>query len=90
MADLLFWSVRVVFGFFLLIDLLLPSVRALRLGTPAVTTRGMKESEMRVLGDCIARVIENYRDASVLAGVRSDVSDLVEEFPLYPGLSVLQ
>jgi len=62
----------------------------LRLGTPAVTTRGMKESEMRVIARCVANVINNYKDKTVLEKVRQDILELVKDFPLYPGLGVLE
>jgi glycine hydroxymethyltransferase len=62
----------------------------LRLGTPAVTTRGMKESEMREIARCIARVMDNYRDDAVLEKIRADIKELVSDFPLYPGLKVLK
>jgi glycine hydroxymethyltransferase len=54
-----------------------------RLGTPAVTTRGMKEAEMGQLADFVARVLERPDDASVLAAVRAEVEALCRRFPLY-------
>jgi glycine hydroxymethyltransferase len=54
-----------------------------RIGTPAVTTRGMKEAEMNVLADWIARVLERPDDAGVIAGVRAEVEALGRRFPLY-------
>ena len=54
-----------------------------RIGTPTVTTRGMKESEMEHIGDWINRVISS-RDSSVIAEVRAEVSALCSKFPLYP------
>ena len=62
----------------------------LRLGTPAVTTRGMKENEMKVIGKAIANVIDNYEDKKVLNKVKSDILELTKEFPLYPGLGILK
>ena len=62
----------------------------LRLGTPAVTTRGMKEAEMKVIGKAIAAVIDNYQDKKVLNKVKSDILELTKEFPLYPGLGILK
>ena len=55
----------------------------IRIGTPALTTRGMKESEMRQIGRWIAEVLNNRNDASVLGKVRRDVLELAEAFPLY-------
>jgi glycine hydroxymethyltransferase len=61
----------------------------LRLGTPAVTTRGMKESEMQVISQSIALVLRDYKDKTVQAKVKDDINELVSGFPLYPGLTVL-
>ncbi len=54
----------------------------IRLGTPAVTTRGFGEDEMRLLAQMIARVIRNLSDDNVLAAVRRQVQALCEAFPL--------
>ncbi len=62
----------------------------LRLGTPAVTTRGMKEDEMRVIARCIARVIDNYKDKVVLEKVRQEIMELAKGFPIYPDFGVLE
>ena len=56
----------------------------LRIGTPAVTTRGMKETEMREIGRLIAEVIHDPQSESVIAKVKRDVLGLTERFPLYP------
>src|SRR5215468_10530865 len=55
----------------------------IRIGTPALTTRGMKEAEMRQVGRWIANVLNNRNDAAVLSKVRRDVLELAEAFPLY-------
>jgi glycine hydroxymethyltransferase len=55
----------------------------IRIGTPAVTTRGMKEEEMRQIGRWIAQSLDNRTDAAVLAKVRRHVLELCEAFPLY-------
>src|SRR5258707_3513694 len=55
----------------------------IRIGTPALTTRGMKEPEMRQVGRWIAEALNNRTDASVLGRVRRQVLELVEAFPLY-------
>ncbi len=58
----------------------------IRIGTPALTTRGMKEAEMREIARLIDRVICNLHDEAVLADVREGVKHLTGRFPLYPGL----
>ena len=55
-----------------------------RLGTPAVTTRGMGEAEMRQIGALICRLVDEGEDA--VAAVRAQVLDLCARFPLYPDL----
>src|SRR5437016_3805220 len=55
----------------------------IRIGTPALTTRGMKEEEMRQVGRWISDVLEHRNDAAVLQRVRKQVLELAEAFPLY-------
>ncbi|MFP5459085.1 MAG: serine hydroxymethyltransferase [Bacteriovoracia bacterium] len=55
-----------------------------RLGTPAVTTRGFKESETKTMAMLIARALKNPQDAAVLEKVKTDVRDLCRQFPVYP------
>ena len=55
----------------------------IRVGTPALTTRGMKENEMRIVGDLIDEVITHIGDAAVYASVKAKVADLCSGFPLY-------
>jgi glycine hydroxymethyltransferase len=55
----------------------------MRFGSPAVTTRGFKEPEMREVAKLIARVLENIADESVFAEVRRKVGELTARFPLY-------
>ena len=62
----------------------------IRIGTPAITTRGFKESEMGFIGELIAKVIDNYTDKSVIEKVKNDVLELCKDFPLYHGLEVLR
>src|SRR5260221_9399111 len=54
-----------------------------RIGTPAVTTRGMKEPEMRQISHWIAEALDHRTDAAVLGKIRKQVLALAEEFPLY-------
>jgi glycine hydroxymethyltransferase len=55
-----------------------------RIGTPAVTTRGMKEKEMGRIGDLIARALHHVGDENVLSGVADEVRALCKDFPVYP------
>jgi glycine hydroxymethyltransferase len=55
----------------------------IRIGTPAVTTRGMKEDEMRQIGRWIAEVLTHRNDPAALNKIRKQVVALAEEFPLY-------
>jgi glycine hydroxymethyltransferase len=55
----------------------------IRIGTPALTTRGMKEDEMRQIGKLIAAVIHEPESEEVKADVRRQVAELTEKFPLY-------
>jgi glycine hydroxymethyltransferase len=55
----------------------------IRLGTPALTTRGMREAEMRIIGRWIAEALEHRADAARLAKIRGQVLELAEQFPLY-------
>ena len=56
----------------------------IRIGTPALTTRGMKESEMRQIGRWISQALHSRTDSAVLTKVRTQVLELAEAFPLYP------
>jgi glycine hydroxymethyltransferase len=56
----------------------------IRIGTPALTTRGMKEGEMRQVGRWISEVLHNRTEGGVLARVRRQVLALADAFPLYP------
>lgn len=55
----------------------------IRLGTPAVTTRGMKEEQMKEIAELIDRVIANPADTGVTAEVASRVKELCRQFPIY-------
>jgi glycine hydroxymethyltransferase len=56
----------------------------IRLGTPAVTTRGMQEAEMGVIAGLIDRVLSHLGSSSVEAAVRGEVQSLTSRYPLYP------
>jgi glycine hydroxymethyltransferase len=56
----------------------------IRIGTPAVTSRGMKEKEMDVIGDLIAKALDHAGNESVLSGVANEVAALCKRFPVYP------
>jgi glycine hydroxymethyltransferase len=55
----------------------------IRIGTPALTTRGMKETEMKQVGRWIAEALNARTDASALSAIRRRVLELAESFPLY-------
>ena len=55
-----------------------------RIGTPAVTTRGMREPEMLQVAAFLARVLENPGDVDALDAIRHEVAELCRKFPLYP------
>ena len=55
----------------------------IRVGTPALTTRGMKEPEMRQIAMWIAKALEQRNDEAALARIRGEVAELCNQFPLY-------
>ncbi len=57
-----------------------------RIGTPAVTTRGMKEKEMELIGKLISKVIHNTKSESTMVEVKKQVVELCRAFPLYKGV----
>ena len=58
----------------------------IRLGTPAITTRGMKEKEMKIIANWINEAITNWQDENKLIEIKQRVIDLTKNFPLYPTL----
>ncbi len=56
----------------------------IRVGTPAVTSRGMKEKEMAAIGDFISRALDHVGDEQVLSSVAAEVGALCKKFPVYP------
>jgi glycine hydroxymethyltransferase len=55
----------------------------IRLGTPAVTTRGFKENEIKLMAELIVKTLKNHQDEKILTEVRSSVHDLCVKFPVY-------
>jgi glycine hydroxymethyltransferase len=62
----------------------------IRVGTPALTTRGMKEREMEIIASLINRVVTNLGNEAEYGRVRSDIQQLCASFPLYPELRQAQ
>lgn len=58
----------------------------IRIGTPAITSRGLKESDMQFIVDCVDQVLMNADNETVLTAVRGEVNAFMEQFPLYPEL----
>jgi glycine hydroxymethyltransferase len=58
----------------------------IRIGTPALTTRGMKEGEMRTIAKWIGEALAHRNDAAKLEQIRGQVGELGEQFPLYEWL----
>jgi glycine hydroxymethyltransferase len=56
-----------------------------RIGTPAITTRGMAEKEMDAVGDLIVRALAAHDNGGALSGIKSEVESLCAKFPLYQG-----
>ena len=59
----------------------------IRVGVPAITTRGMKEKDMQTVVDLIDKILMNADDEKTVTGVKETVRSLMESFPLYPGLA---
>ncbi|MBU0980789.1 MAG: serine hydroxymethyltransferase [Nanoarchaeota archaeon] len=58
----------------------------IRIGTPALTTRGMKEPEMKAIGELLAEVVKKVESEAVISKVRRQITELCSKFPLYEGL----
>ncbi|GHT37088.1 serine hydroxymethyltransferase [Endomicrobiia bacterium] len=68
-------------------DLEKPTITSgIRIGSPAVTTRGMKESEMIKIAESIVKALKNIGDEKIISEVRADMLKLCHEFPIYKGL----
>ena len=61
----------------------------IRLGTPMVTTRGMRESEMRTIAELISETLEGRRNSEVKKRVKAKISELSHQFPIYEDLRPL-
>lgn len=59
----------------------------IRIGTPAMTTRGMKETEMVQIADLITAVLRDIKNEETIASVRNQAKELCSKFPLYPDLA---
>jgi glycine hydroxymethyltransferase len=59
----------------------------MRVGVPAITTRGMKEEDMKDVVNLVDKVLMNADDTKIITSVRRDVADLMNKFPLYPELN---
>jgi glycine hydroxymethyltransferase len=58
----------------------------IRVGVPAVTTRGMKEDDMETIVAMIDKILMKPDDEKLIAGIRQEVKDMMKGFPLYPEL----
>ena len=58
----------------------------IRVGVPAITTRGMKENHMEIVVSLLDKVLMNVDDENIIASVRSEVKGFMQQFPLYPEL----
>jgi glycine hydroxymethyltransferase len=58
----------------------------IRIGVPAVTTRGMKEDHMEIVVEMIDKILMSADDENIIASVRADVKEFMKQFPLYPEL----
>lgn len=68
-------------------DPLPPSVASgIRIGTPGITTRGMKEEEIRQIGELISKVLLDHTNKDLLSSSKKEVNDLCLQFPIYPNL----
>lgn len=60
----------------------------IRLGTPALTSRGMKESEMKEIGKMIATIVKDINNTTLLTKTKNDVLELTKNFPVYQGMNL--
>ena len=55
----------------------------IRIGTPALTTRGFKEDEIDTVSDFIIKALNNHEDEKLLSSIKDDVKELCKKFPIY-------
>lgn len=60
----------------------------IRLGTPALTTRGFEESDMKEVANAINKVIQNIDNQEILSKTKQEIKDLCDKHPLYPGVKI--
>jgi glycine hydroxymethyltransferase len=58
----------------------------IRVGVPAITTRGLKAEHMGIVADMIDKVLMNADDEAIVSSVKNDVKSFMAQFPLYPEL----
>ena len=61
----------------------------IRLGSPALTTRGLKESDFTTIGELIVKTLKNPHDEAMLKRIKADVKQICDRYPLYPDLQIL-
>ncbi len=60
----------------------------IRIGTPAITTRGFNENDMKVIADSMNKIIENINNKEIIEKVRQDIVEICNEHPLYPEINL--
>ena len=58
----------------------------IRVGVPAITTRGLKENDMQIIVELVDKVLMHLDDEKIIGSVKSDVKEFMKKFPLYPEL----
>ena len=61
----------------------------IRVGTAALTTRGLGINEMKEIGELMVKTLRNHNDSKVLSEIKSSVQQICDNFPLYPGFEML-
>jgi glycine hydroxymethyltransferase len=60
----------------------------IRLGTPALTTRGLKEEHMMIIAECIAKALDNPSNDVIKSKIKAEIEEMVLDYPLYPGFNI--